>query len=388
MRFGGRDQKHDGTHGGTLQPRGRSSVDELGTHRGPFRTGPWNAAIVIALAMLAGQVRASDRWPRVQPDREGIDGKALAALFAGLATDPHKDLKGIVILRHGNLVAESYFNGDTANTLHDIRSAAKSITATLMGIAIDQGMIKSVDDSIANYLPNLPRDGKQRITIRDLLNMRSGLDANDNDPASPGNETRLDASTDWMKSVYAVPVKAPPGEQYLYVSINAFLVGAIIENASHMRLDQFAEQHLFSPLGIAHYNWRHVPIDRTTGQGNLEITTRDEAAVGQLFLEKGRYHHRQIVSPGWIEHCVANQVQIAAIDPYADYYGYMWYTKTESVGKRSILVHFASGNGGNKIYLVPSLNMVIAITASAYNQPYRHQRSHDILLKVLSFAQP
>ncbi|HXW91189.1 MAG TPA: serine hydrolase [Terriglobales bacterium] len=352
-----------------------------------FLTFPFLATLIFALLIPALQVHATDRWPRRMPDQEGVDGKALEALFTSLAADPHKDLKGIVILRHGNLLAESYFNGDDPNTLHDIRSATKSITATLMGIAIDRGMVKTVDDSIANYLPDLPRDGKEKISIRDLLNMRSGLDANDEDPASPGNETRLDASSDWMKSVYAVPMQREPGKQYLYVSINAFLVGAIIENASHMPLDRFAGQHLFSPLGIGQYKWRHVPIDRTTGQGNLEITTRDEAALGQLVLEKGYYHHRQIVSPGWIEQCVANQVPISAVDPYADYYGYMWYTKTESVGRRSILVHFASGNGGNKIYVVPSLNMVIAITASAYNQPYRHQRSHDILLKVLSLTQ-
>jgi CubicO group peptidase (beta-lactamase class C family) len=175
-------------------------------------------------------------------------------------------------------VAESYFNGDDANTLHDIRSATKSITATLMGIAIERRFIKSADDSIANYLPGLPRDGKEKIRIRDLLNMRSGLDANDDDAASPGNESRLDESPDWIKSVFAVPMKAPPGRNYIYVSINAFLAGTIIENASKMHLDDFAKQNLFAPLGIAHYEWRHVPLDRTTGQGNLKITTRDEAA--------------------------------------------------------------------------------------------------------------
>jgi len=139
-------------------------------------------------AALAGPVYAtpvdsSDRWRLAKPDKEQIDGKALNALFADLVTDPHKDLKGIVILRHGKLVAEAYFNGDDANTLHDIRSAAKSITAALMGIAIDRGIIKSVDDSIADYLPGLPRDGKETITIHNLLNMRSGLDADDGDPA-------------------------------------------------------------------------------------------------------------------------------------------------------------------------------------------------------------
>jgi CubicO group peptidase (beta-lactamase class C family) len=354
-------------------------------------------ALLVVLSMLtavlAGQVDpmpvdASDQWSLAKPDQERIDGKALNTLFADLVTDPHKDLKGIVILRHGKLVAESYFNGDDANSLHDIRSAAKSVTAVLVGIAIDRGIIKSVDDSIADYLPGLPRDGKEKITIRNLLNMRSGLDADDSDSASPGNETRLDASTDWMKSVYAVPMKAQPGKQYIYVSINAFLAGAIIENAGKMHLDEFAKQNLFSPLGIARYEWRRVPVDRTTGQGNLSITTRDEAALGQLFLQQGQYHGRQVVSRVWVEQCVASQVPISAVDPNADFYGYMWYTKAEAVGDRSIPVHFASGNGGNKIYVVPSLDMVVAITSSAYNQPYRHRRSHDILLKVLSATQP
>jgi CubicO group peptidase (beta-lactamase class C family) len=329
-------------------------------------------------------VDSSDRWPLAKPEQEQIDGKALNALFAELVTDPHKDLKGIVILRHGKLVAEAYFNGDDANTLHDIRSATKSITAALMGIAIDRGIINSVDDSIADYLPGLPRDGKEKISIRNLLNMRSGLDADDGDPASRGNETRLDNSTDWMKSVYAVPMKRQPGTKYVYVSINAFLAGAIIENASRIRLDEFAKQNLFFPLGIARYEWRRVPIDRTTGQGNLSITARDEAALGQLFLQQGQYHDRQVVSRVWVEQCVAGQVPISADDPDTDYHGYMWYTKTETVGDRSIPVHLASGNGGNKIYVVPSLDMVVAITSSAYNQPYRHTRSHDILLKVLS----
>jgi CubicO group peptidase (beta-lactamase class C family) len=285
-------------------------------------------------------------------------------------------------------VAESYFNGDDSNTLHDIRSATKSITATLMGIAIQQHIVHGVDDSIADYLPNLPQDGKEKITINDLLNMRSGLDADDDDLATPGNETRLDESTDWIRSVYAVPMKVSPGKKYTYVSINAFLVGAIIENASKMHLDDFAKQNLFVPLGITRYEWRRVPIDRTTGQGNLKITTRDEAAIGQLFLQNGQYHDRQVVNPAWVERCIARQVPISAVDPYADFYGYMWYTRTEPVGDRSIPVHFASGNGGNKIYVLPSLDMVVAITSSAYNQRYGQKRSRDILLEVLSATQP
>jgi len=346
------------------------------------------SVLLAALLATASQLLVSDRWPVATPNQEEIEGKRLNALFAHLATDPTKDLKGIVILRHGKLVAESYFNGDDSNTLHDIRSATKSITATLMGIAIQQHIVRSVDDSIADYLPNLPQDGKQNITIRDLLNMRSGLDAADDDPATPGNESGLDKSTDWIRSVYAIPMKVSPGKQYTYVSVNAFLVGTIIENASKMHLDDFAKQNLFLPLGITRYDWRRVPIDRTTGQGNLNITARDEAAIGLLFLQKGQYHDRPIVNPAWVEQCIARQVPISAVDPYADFYGYMWYTKAEPVGDRSIPVHFASGNGGNKIYVVPSLDMVVAITSSAYNRPDGQRRSQDILLEVLSATRP
>jgi CubicO group peptidase (beta-lactamase class C family) len=344
--------------------------------------------VLAVMLTMASRLLVSDRWPVANPDQEKIEGKRLDALFANLANDPTKDFKGIIILRHGKLVAESYFNGDDSNTLHDIRSATKSITATLMGIAIQQHIIHGVDDSIADYLPNLPRDGKEKITIRDLLNMRSGLDADDDDPASPGNETRLDESADWIKSVYAVPIKTSSGKKYLYVSINAFLVGAIIENASKMHLDDFAKQNLFAPLDITRYEWRRATIDRTTGQGNLKITTRDEAAIGQLFLRRGQYHDRQVVNSVWVEQCIASQVPISNVDPYADFYGYMWYTRAGPVGDRSIPVHFASGNGGNKIYVVPSLDMVVAITSSAYNQRYGQKRSQDTLLAVLSATQP
>ena len=342
---------------------------------------------LILAASLTATVQAQVDWPHTNPQAQQIDPTALQSLFTTLAADPHHDIKGVVILRHNTLVAESYFNGDNAATLHDIRSATKSITATLMGIAIDHHFIHSVDDPISLYLPNLPPD-KAAITIRDLLNMRSGLDADDEDPSSPGNEDRLDQSTDWLKTVYAVPMKRPPGQQYLYSSINAFLTGVLIENATHLPLDQFAKQQLFDPLGINAFQWRHVPINRITGQGNLRITTRDEARIGQLFLNHGNFNNHQLVSADWVQRSLANQVPISTSDPFADNYGYMWYTKPEQVAGHTILVHFASGNGGNKIYLIPSLDMVVAITSSAYSTNYGQRRSQDILLKILSATQP
>jgi CubicO group peptidase (beta-lactamase class C family) len=326
------------------------------------------------------------QWSLPKSADSGFDFAAFESIYSDMTRDPNHDLKGIVIVRDGRLVSERYFNSDTAETLHDIRSGTKSLTSLLMGIAIDKGLVRSVNDSISRYLPGLPRDGKEKITIKDLLNMRSGLDADDSNPASPGNEDVLDQSADWIRTVYAVPAKVAPGARYNYCSLNAFLAGAIIENASHMQLDDFAKANLFAPLGIQKYSWRHVPVNRTTGQGNLSITTRDEAAIGQLMLNDGIVNGRRLVSHDWIAQSLASQVAISDSDPYADFYGYMWYTKAESVGDRKIEVHFASGNGGNKIYIVPSFHMVVAITSSAYGQHYGQRRSQDILLRILAAA--
>jgi CubicO group peptidase (beta-lactamase class C family) len=289
-----------------------------------------------------------------------------------------------VIIRDGRLVSEHYFNGDSADTLHDIRSATKSITALAMGIAIEQGKVHGVDDSISRYLPGMPKDGKENIRIKDLLTMRSGLDADDTDPSTPGNENRLDASTDWIHTVYAVPMKRPAGASYLYCSINAFLTGAIVENATHMKLDAFVSKNLYEPLGIEHYNWRHVPVDRTTGQGNMAFTARDAAAIGELMRNDGMLGTKRLLSHKWVEQSFASLVPIHDSDPYADSYGYMWYTRAEPVNGGTVQVHFASGNGGNKIYIVPSLHMVVAITSSAYNTNWGQRRSQDILLKILA----
>ncbi len=339
-------------------------------------------------AQAAAAAQAPAPWQISTPAKSGLDETRLASLYVSIRDDPRHDLKGIVILRDGKLVDEAYFNGDGPGTLHDIRSATKSITATLMGIAIQRRFIHSVDDPIAMYLPGLPRDGKQDIRIRDLLNMRSGLDANDEDPSSPGDEDNLDRSTDWMKTAYEIPMKTRPGTQYQYCSLDAFLTGAIVENATRMPLDQFAKKNLFGPIGIKEFEWRHVPVNRTTGQGNLKITARDAAAIGELFLNGGRVQGRQVIPADWVRTSMESQVSISSSDPYADHYSFMWYTKTEFTGDRQIIVHFASGNGGNKIYVVPSLHMVIAITSSAYSTNYGQRRSRDILLAILAAAHP
>jgi CubicO group peptidase (beta-lactamase class C family) len=341
------------------------------------------AAVSIILLML--------RWPANAQTKMsdlgcGIHQRNLESTYAHLKADEHHDLKGIVILCNGKRISEAYFNGDNAGTLHDIRSATKSITATLMGMAVQRGFVHSVDDSIALYLPGLPHDGKQNITIRDLLTMRSGLDADDEDSESPGNEDTLDRSSDWLKAAYAVPMKGPPGRTYQYCSLNAFLTGIIIENAAHMSLEAFARKSLFAPLGIDHFAWARGSGGRSKGQGNLSIRAQDLAVIGEMYLDHGVFHGHRVLNSDWIETSWSKLVPILdkTKDPYADFYGYMWYFRDEPTGEKATPVHFASGNGGNKIYVVPSRHLVIAITSSAYSTNYGQQRSQNILLRILT----
>jgi CubicO group peptidase (beta-lactamase class C family) len=326
---------------------------------------------------------------RVASDRGFADASAMGmtaidSLVRDLRRDTTQTIKGLVVARHGRVVAESYFNGDGPDTLHDIRSATKSITALLMGIAVDRGAIRSVDTPLDSVVPALAGSPAGATPIRDYLTMRSGLDDDDQDSLSTGNENRLDASADWLAFASHVPRKWPAGDRYVYSSLNAYLTGAAVEAATHVPLSDFAGRNLFQPLGIGAFVWRRGPRGEGVGEGNLRLTARNLVAIGELVLHGGAYHGARVVSERWVATMVSAIVPTGgAIDPYADAYGYMWYSKRYLIGADTVDLHFASGNGGNKIYVVPRYDMVIAITSSAYNTRYGQRRSEQILLRVL-----
>ncbi len=344
----------------------------------------------IALIAVAAVPRTATGGPSA--GRLRIDRAALTSLVTELRADERRDLNGVFVSIDGATALEEYFNGEGPDTLHDMRSAGKSITSLLVGIAIDRGLIRGVDVPLTTLLPEPPAPDKARITLEDVLTMRSGLDADDEMPESAGNEDKMDRAPDWLAFALRVPMKETPGRTYVYASVNAFLAGAVVERATGAPLDEFATKYLFEPLGITKTQWRRGPNNRTAGQGNLRMRLRDMARIGQMVLHAGAIDagqgSRQVVSRAWIQRSLAGITSIAARDPYADAYGYMWYLKPLTVGGRTVTVHFASGNGGNKIYIIPSHRMVVAITSSAYGRGYGQQRSQDILLRVLAAATP
>jgi CubicO group peptidase (beta-lactamase class C family) len=323
--------------------------------------------------------------PPPSPAARDTTIQSALALWDG---DSHHDLRAVVVRRDGAIVAERYFDGETPGTLHDVRSAGKSITALLVGIAIDRGKLEGPGARLAAGRPAASTRANADAALDDLLTMRSGLDANDQDAASPGNEDKLDATADPVAFALAVPARARPGQRYLYNSLTSYLVGLAVEHATGQPLDELAGQALFGPLGITDWRWQRDAAGHTKGQGNLSLTARDFSKLGQLVLDAGTYDGRRVISERWIRDIVRPRVSISDDDPYADGYGYFWYTKTHRIAGREVPVWFASGNGGNKIYVVPSYRVVVAITSSAYNRGYGQRRSQAILEALLAVLEP
>lgn len=337
----------------------------------------------IKAAMIAfGAIALSAAAPVLRVD------PAIERVLAGFDHDDHRDLRGVVVLRDGRVVAERYYNGETADTLHDIRSAGKSVTALLVGIAIDRGKIRGVDDVVSSYWPEAKGSAIGDVPIRHVLTMRSGLAAFDEDASSLGNEDKLDAALDPLAFLRSVPRGDPPGSRYRYNSLTAYTAGVVVAKATGQSMADVARTSLFAPLGIRRWEWAADAAGYTKGQGNLSLTLRDFATIGEMVRGEGQYRGRRIVSARWIREALASKVVIADSDPYADGYGYFWYSKVQQINGTPVPVSFASGNGGNKIYVIPSRHMVVAITSSAYGRGYGQWRSEAILKAVLAADRP
>lgn len=308
----------------------------------------------------------------------------LNGLLARWDSDPHPDLRSVLVLREGKMVAERYYNGETADTLHDVRSAGKSITALLVGAAIDRGRIAKASAEVQQVWPAAKGSAIARATVDDVLTMRSGLAAFDEDAASPGNEDRLDEAPDPLAFTLAVPRQQAPGQAYVYNSLTAYIAGIMVEQATGTDLEDFARKALFAPLGITRWQWGRDLGGHPKGQGNLSLRARDLATIGKMVLDMGVHDGKRVISAAWIEASLAPRVAIGGGDPYADHYGYFWYAKTHAINGALVPVHFASGNGGNKIYVIPSRKTVVVVTSRAYGRGYGQARSEAILKAVLA----
>ena len=305
--------------------------------------------------------------------RAGLDRAVAARLVDRVVDGTYKDVHGILVYRGGRLVIEEYFYEYDRDRVHQMRSASKSVVSTLVGIAIDRGVLAGDGELV---LKRLPYDSyanadqrKGQLTLRDLLTMRSGLACNDWDGNSPGNESRVYQSLDWVKFVLDLPMVEPPGTHGQYCSGNVAVAGRMVERATGTTLPAFAQQHLFTPLGISSSSvrWNYtLSASNAATFAQLYLRPRDMLKLGVLFQQRGRWQGRQIVSREWVERSTERWSTVGDQD-----YGYFWWHQWADValpgGNRRVDMVVATGNGGQKIYLVPSLDLIVVLTGGNYN---------------------
>lgn len=323
--------------------------------------------------------------PTAQPAEVGFKEDSIHNLVQLIRDTPPRDFRSLVVIKDDKLVVEAYFHTFWRNSLHDIRSAGKSITAMLLGIAIDRGLVNSVEDPIYDYLnidPPTPKHAAMK--IKHLLSMTSGLDADSDDPGTPGQAGQWMGLDDWDDYIQKVPMARAPGERWVYADLNSQFIGTIIEKASGMNLSAFAKKQLFGPLDIEEYYWQQNKAGSTVASGNLFMTGLDFAKLGWLVLRQGQFQGKQLISQTYLREMTDKQLSIPE-----DYfgvpvdYGYLWYTRTRQFAGKEVTYHYASGNGGNYIMVIPGENMVISLMSSAYGPYHGHYRSNLIFQKVM-----
>lgn len=341
------------------------------------------ASAALARARPPGQGAPADY--RYRPPADLHDGIAVgdiarsdlgvvtaSAIVRGILAGTYKDVHGVLLYQRGKLVMEEYFYGYDVQRPHQLRSATKSIVSALAGIAIDRGALSGMDEEVlpqmhyASYANPDPR--KAAMTLGDLLAMSSGLDCNDHSSDSPGRETVIDDKPDWVKATLDLPMIHAPGTEAYYCSGGVAVVGRLIENAVHMRLPEYAQTHLFGPLGIApaDWKWNYDLTNADKEYSQIHLRPRDMLKLGILFADGGRWHGRQVISDAWVRTSLAEHSHVDNVS-----YGYFWWRPWLDVetpsGPQHVDVVAAEGNGGQKIYLVPQYDLVAVFTGGGYN---------------------
>jgi CubicO group peptidase (beta-lactamase class C family) len=300
-------------------------------------------------------------------DKTGLDKALLTEMTNNIIDGTYPNVHSVLIIKDGKLVFEEYFYEYDRNKLHELRSATKSIISALTGIAIEKGFIKSKNEPVLPFFPeytlnNISSD-KNKITIEHLLTNQSGLDCDIADARSEGNETVMSNSGDWIKFTLDLPMIDSAGGKGRYCSGNPVTLGRIIEKTTSQPLPEFAKQTLFKNLGIHNFKWSFKP-DKSSSETFCQIylNSRDMAKFGLLYLDKGKWNGKQVISPEWIQQSLTKHSVVQGVN-----YGYLWWIKYLDVDGVKFYGKAAQGNGGQKIYIWEEQNMITVITGGNFN---------------------
>jgi len=340
-----------------------------------------------------------DGWPVADAAKLGWDTATLAAAGDRVEDGTYEGITSLLVADGGRLVHERYFEGGSPDTLNDMRSATKTLTALLAGAAIDRHLIPGVAAKVYAYFPERkpvqhPDPRKDAFTLEDLLTMSSLWECDDDNPFSTGNEERMYVTEDWLRFALELPIKgfapwmtrpeaSPYGRAFSYCSAGAYVAGAVVERAAGRRLDAFSAEVLERPLGITQSKWNRSPEGIGIGAGGTRLRSRDVARLGELLANGGRWQQQQVVAKEWIS---------AMLTPHAQArddaeYGYLAWRFHFTLDGKDQPVWAMAGNGGNYVFVVPERHLVAVVTSTAYNQRNAHANTQalfrDFVLKAL-----
>jgi CubicO group peptidase (beta-lactamase class C family) len=341
-----------------------------------------------------------DGWPVTSANEDKLIDRGALCRMADRLVASSANVHAVLAARGGKLVFERYFSGpDEINnrrvrnvdfgvdTLHDMKSVSKSVASLALGIAIDRGLIRSVDEPIFNFFPelsDLATPEKESLRLVHALTMAMGLKWVEATPDRnyDNDEVRMQMAQDPCRYVLSLPVTAPAGQEFFYNTGALSLVSAIMRKATGRALDEFAREALFEPLGITGFEWSRIRGDSDAG-GGLRLRPRDMTKIGQMVLSGGRWNGRQIVSKAWIDSSMTPRME-------AGDYGYLWWLRRSPFNGRQVRWIAALGRGGQSIRIVPELDLVVAVTAGYYQDysPQAFQVQSGIFRDVLQAVSP
>jgi CubicO group peptidase (beta-lactamase class C family) len=367
-----------------------------------LRTAPLVAYAVLWSACLGGQqipawaeVQSRCGLPAVIADgwQIGDQGAAIAnperlcALRDKLEKPDSPSVHAVVLVRNGTLLFEHYREGYdekwgrpigevqyAPEVKHDVRSISKSVVSLLVGIAIDRGLIPSVDEPVFTFFPEfaaLRAPEKDRISLRHLLTMSSGIEWDESrsytDPEN--SEIKMIFAPDSYRYAFEQPMAAEPGKVWNYSGGSTTLLAAIVEKAAGKPLLDFARESLFTPLGITDVEWLNVPNGQPAAASGLRLRPRDLAKVGQLFLNEGSWNGKRVVSTTWLQESIEPRFTVRN----GKRYGYQWWLGRSVMKDRIIDWTAGFGLGGQRLFILPTYDAVVVVTAGLYKRGFQDQ---------------
>lgn len=358
---------------------------------------------VLAASPCEAAPQLNDGWQiEASPTAADLDADRLCTVLRNLA-DGEANIHGLIIARHGRLVAEVYHAGKDervkdlfrttrtfdASTLHDIRSISKSVTSLLWGIAQGQGKTPPLDTPVLSLFPELAdlnRDGREAITLAQMLSMSSGLAWNEWRATSLFNndEFGLFWHTSQARYVFNRLMAAPAGAQFNYNGGNTAVLAQLLADRVGMTLPEYARKQLFEPLGITDWEWVDDYRGRPLAFAGVRLRPRDLARIGQLVLQHGQWNGRQVVPAEWIAESTRPHIDTGM----GLQYGYQWWLGKVTVSGTEQAWVGGIGNGGQRLWILPGLDMVVVTTAGDYNQRASWKQAETLLDQVMATVQP